>query len=75
MSLSEWDKAIIERLAYTYRSRGKEPSKRAYNKLALANGWHGTSMWIEGRTLFKDYWMSHRKAFNESFVGQNGVES
>ena len=72
MSLSGWDKAILDGLAKSYGGRGKEPAKKAYHKLALANGWHGTPIWIEGRTYFKECWVSYREAHNESLVGQNG---
>ncbi len=75
MSLSEWDKAIIERLAHTYRARGKEPAKKAYTKLALANGWHGTSMWIEGRTFFNEQWRTHRKEFNSSITPESWIKT
>ena len=64
--LSGWDEHNIERLAYSYRMRGKEPAKKAYHKFAAGAGWHGTSDWIEGRTIFKKYWMAHRKSYNES---------
>lgn len=72
MSLSGWDKATLDGLAKSYKARGKEPAKKAYNKLALASGWHNTPMWIDGRTYFKECWVSYRKAHNESLVGQNG---
>jgi hypothetical protein len=66
VSLSDWDKAIIDRLAHTYRVKGKEHAKKAYSNLALANGWHGTPMWMEGRTFFKEQWYAHRREFNNS---------
>lgn len=66
MSLTDWDKAIIERLAYAYRIHGKEPARNAYNKLALAHNWNETPHWIEGRTIFQKYWVTYRKEYNNS---------
>lgn len=73
MSLSDWDKAIIDSLARSYRVRGKEPARKAYHKMALANGWHGTDSWIEGRTIFKKSWSAYRKAYNDSLGSKSEV--
>ena len=74
MSLSEWDKAILDSLAQTYRTQGKVPARRAFTKLALANNWNGTSMWIAGRTLFNERREFHRKDYMKSLVALNGIK-
>lgn len=74
MSISDWDKAILESLAQTYRTQGKVPARRAFTKLALANGWHGKDMWLDGRAFFNERREFHRKAYMASIVPTNGIQ-
>jgi hypothetical protein len=72
LSLSGWDKAILESLAQTYRTQGKVPARQAFSKLALANGWHGTPMWLDGRAFFNERREFYRKAYMASLVAEYG---
>ena len=74
MSLSEWDKAILDSLAHTYRTQGKVPARKAFSKLALANEWHSTPMWLEGRTFFNERREFHRKDYMANLSELNGIK-
>lgn len=74
MSLSDWDKAILDSLAQTYRTQGKVPARRAFTKLALAHGWHGTDMWFDSRVFFNERREFHRKDYMAPLVAQHGIQ-
>lgn len=75
MSISDWDKAILDSLAQTYRTQGKVPARKAFTKLSLANGWYGKEMWFDGRAFFNERHKFHREAYMASLVGLNEIKS
>ena len=74
MSISDWDKAILDSLAQTYRTQGKVPARKAFTKLALANGWHGKEMWFDGRAFFNERRELYRKVYMASLVASHGTK-
>ena len=63
MTLSPWDMADLDRLAATNADQGRHKASDAYHRHALAQGWHNTPAWIEGRTLYAAAWRKHRAAW------------
>lgn len=53
----------LARLAFLNAHLGKHKASDAYHRHAIAQGWHNTPAWIEGRTLYATAWRKHRAAF------------
>lgn len=62
MSLSAFALMDLNNLALACAELGKHRASHAYSQHALAQGWHGTPAWIEGRSTFQALWRTHRAA-------------
>lgn len=63
MTLNPYDLMELDKLAATNADQGRHKASDAYHRHALAQAWHGTPAWIEGRTLYPNAWRKHRAAF------------
>jgi hypothetical protein len=68
MTLSHFDLAELDRLAASLADGGKRPACWAYTQYGLAQGWHGSPDWLEGRDAFMRLYKRHRAAYLASVV-------